>query len=165
MLIAGALPPGVRAGLHVDGHHHPDVDGQRVDQPLHVSLCVLRTQAASDREPAEHSTAAVATRSATYLDLVDGVDDDHDVAVVTGRQALQPAREVLQDLTGLHGETRHRPQVLQQLQSNTLVTPGYTPCYNWLYTLVTPGYTPGYTWSHLVTPGYTWSNLVTPGHT
>ena len=102
---------------------------------------------------------------ATYLDLVDGVDDDHDVAVVTGRQALQPAREVLQDLTGLHGETRHRPQVLQQLQSNTLVTPGYTPGYNWLYTLVTPGYTPGYTWSHLVTPGYTWSNLVTPGHT
>lgn len=34
-------PPGLRAGLHVNRHHHSDVDGQRVDQPLHVSFCLL----------------------------------------------------------------------------------------------------------------------------
>lgn len=34
-------PPSLRTRLYVDRHHHSDINRQRVDQPLHVSLCLL----------------------------------------------------------------------------------------------------------------------------
>lgn len=51
-----------------------------------------------------------------YLYLVDGVDDDDDVPLVARRQSFQPARKLLQDLTGIHGQAGNGPEVLQQLR-------------------------------------------------
>lgn len=35
------LPPSLRARLNIDRHHHSDIDREGVNQPLHVSFCLL----------------------------------------------------------------------------------------------------------------------------
>lgn len=113
-----ASPPSLRAGLHVHGHHHSDVDGQRVDQPLHVSFCLLGKSwniqlEKKKRKYEEARPWRCCEIKRGYLYLIDGVDDDDYVPLVPRRQAFQPARKLLQDLAGLHGQAGNGPEVLQ----------------------------------------------------
>lgn len=56
------VPPSLRTSLHIDRHHHSYVDRQRVNEPLHVSFCLLNEEAETSVVNDERDEGELETR-------------------------------------------------------------------------------------------------------
>lgn len=80
-------PPSLRTRLHIDRHHHSNINRQRVNQPLHVSLCVLRKKVRivileKLKWKQTKGKTCMSLTEVVYLYLVNGVNDDDDVSLM-----------------------------------------------------------------------------------